>query len=122
MEWTISFLSDQQIVVIKTRGEADGPSSLEMVKSLSKAMAQHKAARCLIDHSDISSVSGDTPGIYYRPQRLGEMGVPTEIKIAEVVLPAHRQHFGFLKVVCQNYGFSFRMFDDRESAIEWLTK
>ena len=122
MEWTVSFLPDQQIVVIQTRGVADETSSLEMAKSLSKTMAQHKAMRCLIDHSAISSVSGGTVGVYYRPRRLSQIGVPSKIKIAEVVLPAHREHFGFLETVCQNYGFSFRIFNDRESAIQWLTK
>jgi len=43
MEWTISHLSDQKIVVIRTHGVADKTSSLEMTKSISKAMAEYKA-------------------------------------------------------------------------------
>jgi hypothetical protein len=122
MEWTISFLSDQQIVIIQTHGVADEASSLEMVKSVSKTMSQYKTMRCLIDHSALSAVSGSTIKIYYRPQELSEMGVPSGIKIAEVVLPAHKEHFGFLETVCRNRGFYFGMFDDRESAIQWLMK
>jgi hypothetical protein len=122
MEWTIYFLSDQQIVVIQTHGVADETSSLEMAKNISKTMAQYKTTRCLVDHSDISSVSGNIVEIYHRPQELGEIGVTSKIKIAEVVLPAHKEHFGFLETVCLNRGFSFCMFDDRESAIQWLTK
>ena len=122
MEWTISFQSDQQIVIIETRGDADGESSLEMAKEISKAMTKYKTKRCLVDHSAINSVSGSSIGIYYRPQKLNRIGIPSEVKIAEVVLPAHREHFGFLKSVCLNYGFSFLIFDDRESAIQWLTE
>jgi hypothetical protein len=122
MEWTISFLPDQQIVVIETHGVADETSSLEMAKSIAKTMAQYKAMRCLVDHSAISSVSGNAVDIYRRPQGLREIGVLSNVRIAEVVLPAHKKHFGFLETVCHNRGFSFCIFDDRESAIQWLTR
>jgi hypothetical protein len=123
VEWTISFLPDKKIVVIQTYGVADETSSIEMAKNISKTMAIHLASRCLIDHSAISSVSGNTIEIYYRPNKLINLGIPfIKIKIAEVVLPAHKEHFGFLETVFRNRGFDFRMFDDRESAIHWLTE
>jgi hypothetical protein len=122
MEWTTSFLPDQQIVVIQTRGVADEASSLEMAKNLAKTMIQYKATRCLIDHSAIASVSSSPVEILYRPRKLAGIGIPSEIKIAEVVLPAHKKHFNTLKNVCQNFGFLFRTFDDQESAIQWLTE
>jgi hypothetical protein len=122
MEWTISVLHDQQILVIQTRGVADETSSIKMAESIAKAMAQYKVMRCLIDHSAISAVTGGTFEIYSRPNELAGIGVPSKVKIAEVVLPAHRAHFGFLETVCRNRGFDFRIFDDREFALEWLTK
>jgi hypothetical protein len=122
MEWTMSFLPDQQTVVIQTQGVADETDSLEMARSIAKTMGQYQAMRCLIDHSAISSVSGTTVGIYDRPQSLREIGIPAKIKIAEVVLPDHQEHFSFLETVCRNRGFSFRIFDDRQSAIQWLMK
>jgi hypothetical protein len=122
VEWTISFLSDKKIVVIQTYGVADETSTVEMAKNISKTMAKHLALRCLIDHSAISSVSGGTVEMYYRPNVLIKIGVPFKIKIAEVVLPAHKKHFGFLETVFRNRGFDFRIFEDRESAIHWLTK
>lgn len=122
MEWTVSFLSNQQIVVIQTHGVADQTSTLEMVKSIPKTMAQYKSTRLLIDHSAISSVSGSIVDIYNRPQELREIGVPSSVKIAEVVLHDHKKHFAFLETVCRNRGFDFLIFDDRKSAIQWLTK
>jgi hypothetical protein len=122
MEWTISFLPDQQVVVIQTQGIADEASSLEMAKNISKAMQEYKVTRCLIDHSAISSVTGDVIKVYNRPRLLRGIGVPRHIKIAEIVLPAHRIHFGFLETVCRNNGFGFSIFNDRESAMEWLIK
>ncbi len=122
MEWKNSFLTDEQIVVIKTFGDADGASSLEMAKSISQTMMQYNTKRCLIDHSALISVSGSSVDIYYRPQGLGNTGISSEIKIAELVNPAHKSHFGFLEYVCRNNGFDFRVFDSREPAMEWLKK
>ena len=122
MEWKVSYLPEQQIAIIQTYGIADEASSLEMAKSISKTMMQYNATRCLIDHSAIISVSGDSVEIYYRPQELSQTGISSKVKIAEVVRPAHKEHFGFLESVCRNRGFSFHVFDDRESAIQWLTK
>jgi hypothetical protein len=122
MKWTVSFLEEQKIVVIQTRGVADGPGSLEMAQTISKTMAPSQAKLCLIDHSALESVSGGPGEIYYRPKGLTDMDVPTGVKIAEVVLAAHREHFRFLETVCRNRGFDFRIFDDRESAIQWLTE
>jgi hypothetical protein len=121
MEWDVSFLPDQQVVVIQTHGDADDISTIEMAKSISKTMAKYKVLRCLIDHSALGSVSG-TAGVYYRPNLLFRMGIPIKLKVAEVVLSAHKDHFAFLATVFRNRGFNFSIFNDRESAMQWLTK
>lgn len=122
MEWTISFLPDHQVVVIQTQGVADEASSIEMAKNISKIMIEHKSTRCLIDHSAIHSVSGSVVNIYNRPQELRKVGISATVKIAEVVLPAHKTHFGFLETVCRNNGFDFCIFNEQGPAIQWLTK
>jgi hypothetical protein len=122
MEWNSSFLQDEQIVVIKTFGNADEKTSMEMAKSISQTMIENKATRCLIDHSALLSVSGSSVDIYYRPQGISNTGIPSDVKIAELVKPAHKSHFGFLEYVCRNNGFDFRVFESREPAIQWLTK
>jgi hypothetical protein len=122
MQWNSSFLQDEQIVVIKTFGDADEKSSMEMAKSISQTMMEYKSTRCLIDHSALLSVSGTSVDIYYRPQGISNTGIPSGVKIAELVKPAHKSHFGFLEYVCRNNGFDFRVFESREPAIQWLTK
>jgi hypothetical protein len=122
MEWKNSLLSDEQIVVIETSGVADESSSMEMAKSISRTMMENNATKCLIDHSALISVSGSSTGIYYRPQGISKTGISSKVKIAEVVKPAHKEHFAFLEFVCRNNGFDFHVFENRESAIQWLTK
>ena len=122
MEWTNSFLPDEQVVVIKTSGIADGPGSLEMAKSIATTMQQYKTSRCLIDHSALVAVAGNSSDIYYRPPAISKTGIPSGVKIAELVKPEHKEHFGFLEFVCRENGFDFRVFEEREPAIKWLTK
>ena len=120
MEWTISFLSGGQVLLVETKGQADESGSFQMSRVISKAMREHRMALCLIDHSAISSFSGDAIKMYHRSKELNKTGVPYHIKIAEVVHPGYRVHFDFLETVFRNNGFDFSTFDDRESAMQWL--
>jgi hypothetical protein len=122
MEWTVSFLSEEQTVVFQTHGVADEESSFAMVDSIFTTMSQYRALRLLIDHREIESVTGNTFEIYLRPKVIREMGVPPNVKIAELVLPTHREHFGFMETVFQNRNIQFLIFNDRESAMKWLTE
>jgi hypothetical protein len=120
MEWTITYLPEQQIVVFKTEGLADGKSSFEMVNIVAKTMAEYKAIRCLIDHTSLHSVSIRPEDIYSRPQEIRRIGIPPELKIAAIVLPSQREHLWFLETVFRNRNIQYSLFNDRESAIQWL--
>jgi len=120
MEWNATFLPEDRIVVIETSGVGDKESSMEMTKSIVKTMMVHRSTRCLVDHSAIESVTGNTFEIYDRPRSFVKLGVPFKIRMAEVVRREHREHFGFLETVCRNRGFVFQLFIDRESALAWL--
>jgi hypothetical protein len=120
MEWNATFLPEGRIVVIETSGIADKEGSIGMAKSIAKTMIFHGSVRCLVDHSAIQSVTGNSFEIYDRPSLFVKLGVPFKIKIAEVVRMEHREHFAFFETVCRNRGFIFCLFDDRESALEWL--
>jgi hypothetical protein len=122
MEWTISFLPETQIVVYKTQGVANGKSSFKMVENIAKTMTEYKAVRCLIDHTSLRSVSSRTEDIYSRPKEIREIGIPPELKIASIVLPSQREYFWFLKTVLRNRNIQYNLFNDRESAIQWLTQ
>lgn len=120
MEWTTSFLSAEKIVLIETSGCADATGSLEMANNIRKEMMKYKSFRCVIDHRKITSVSGKAVEIYDRPRKFLGIRIPINVKIAEVVLPEHKEFFRFLETVCLNRGFSFKIFDSREAAIAWL--
>lgn len=122
MEWTITLNEEEQYAEIVTSGIADRDGSLDMVKAIPLALRKTKTKKILIDHRNISSISGRTIEIYHRPTEFKEIGVIRGIKVAEIVKPEHKEFFDFFETVCVNRGFTFSIFDDRKSALEWLLK
>ena len=120
MEWTITLNEEDQYAEIVTSGVADKNGSLAMAKAISTALNKIKTTRILIDHRNISEVSGSATEIYYRPKELKEIGMVQEIKVAEVVKEEHKAFFKFFETVCVNSGYRFSIFYDRKPAIEWL--
>lgn len=122
MEWKITLNEEKQYAEIVTRGIADKDGSLDMAKEISTFMPKNRVTKALIDHSNISSVSGRPVQMFRRSKEFNEIGVIPGIKIAEVVKPEHKEFFDFLETVCANRGFLFSIFNDRKSALEWLLK
>lgn len=122
MEWTIILHEDKHYAEVVTNGIADQDGSLAMVKAISTALSKTNIKRVLIDHRNISKVSGGIVDIYNRPMKFEEMGVLQYVKVAEVVKPEHRKFFDFLETVCVNRGYDFSIFEDEKGALEWLQK
>jgi hypothetical protein len=122
MEWTISLNEDGQYAAVVTGGSADNVGSLAMVKAISTTLGGTKIKRVLIDHRNISNISGSIVDVYNRPKAFEEIGVFQNIKVAEVVKPEHRKFFDFLETVCVNRGYDFSIFEDEKDALEWLLK
>lgn len=120
MEVNISYLSEDQIVVVKTRGDADANSSSEMVKSIMTAMKEHQCIRCLLDHTEIRFVAGKTIEVFNRPEEIKSTGMPLNVKLAAVIPDRYKDHFRFLETVCTNRGISYRVFANENSAKNWL--
>jgi hypothetical protein len=120
MEWEIIVHKDKKFVEIITKGFADKESSLEMAKNISETMRNLRFTRALVDHRNISSVSGAVIEVYERPKLFRIIGVLLGIKIAEIINPDHLKHFQFLETVCRNQGFKFSIFYERPDAIKWL--
>jgi hypothetical protein len=120
MEWTITQHTDDGYAEIVTQGIADKESSLAMAKACSDELRKSNITKILIDHSNISKVSGGIVDVYNRPKEMKKIGVSFDIKIAEIVRPEHKEFFKFLETVAVNRGFQFSIFLDREAALHWL--
>jgi hypothetical protein len=120
MEWEITINNEHKYVEIVTKGSADNDSSIKMAKSLSETMRKHRITKALIDHRDITNVSGSVIEVYDRPKLFKIIGVILGIKIAEIINPEHLDHFKFLETVCINQGYRFSKFYEKQKALEWL--
>lgn len=120
MEFNISYNEEDQIVVVKTHGDADAKSSSEMVQNIMMAMKEHRSLRCLLDHTEIHFVTGKTIEVFNRPDVIKNTGMPLNVRLAAVIPESYREHFDFLETVCNNRGISYRVFANGKSATNWL--
>jgi hypothetical protein len=122
MEWQISFLEAEQVVVIETSGEVDTEASLGMVSDGLAAAKQRDWRRVLVDHRGISGLNVSTVDVYERPGKLRALGVGPNFRVAEVVPDTHVRDFAFLETVARNRGVHLVVFSDREAALRWLVQ
>ncbi len=120
MEWTITVNEENQYIEVVTSGIADLDGSLNMAKAIPLALSNYKIKKILIDHRNITSVSGRVADVYSRQKQFQDMGVVQGIKIAEVIRPEHADFFKFFELVCINRGYLFSVFNEKESALGWL--
>ncbi len=122
MEWEIKIYKDPNYIEIVTQGVADNNDTLQMAFAIAEAMRKNKLTRALIDHRNITKVTGEIVEVYNRPKLFRLIGVVLGIKIAEVINPEHAGHFKFLETICDSRGYKLSVFKDREPAMEWLLK
>jgi hypothetical protein len=120
MDWEIIIHEKNKYIEVITSGHADRDGSLKMATAITENMRNHRINRALIDHRNISEVSGNITDIYHRPKIMRIIGAIFKIKIAEIIKIEHINHFQFLETVYENQGFKFSIFQDREKAINWL--
>ena len=120
MDWEITIHEDKEYIEIVTHGHADKDGSMNMARVISETMRKNKINKALIDHSNLTGVSGKVVDVYQRPTLFKIIGVILGIKIAEVVRPEHIVHFRFFETVCINRGYKFSIFHNKASALTWL--
>ena len=122
MEWEIRIHNEDNYIEVITKGVAGKAGSLNMAKTITETMRQHRITRVLIDHRNIESISGEIIEIYNRPKLLKMIGIILGVKIAEIIKPDHIKHFSFFETVCINQGFRISIFQENLPALEWLLK
>ena len=120
MEWELIVHKKDKYIEIITQGIADNDGSINMAKCITETMRKNRITKGLIDHRNITGISGNTIDIYYRPKALKLLGLILGVKIAEVIKPEHIEHFRFFETVCRNQGFALSIFQEKKKALEWL--
>jgi hypothetical protein len=122
MEWELIAHKEGKYIEIITRGTADYDGSLNMAKIITETMRNDRITKVLIDHRNITGISGKTIEIYNRPKALRLLGLLLGVKIAEIIKPEHIEHFRFLETVSKNQGFKLSIFQEKTEALKWLLR
>lgn len=120
MDWVITIDEKKHFIEVITRGIADKDGSLEMARIIAKTMMHHRFTKAIIDHRNITGVSGKVIDVYERPNLLRFIGMILGIKLAAIINPDHLEHFTFLETVSANHGYQYFVFYDRTNALKWL--
>lgn len=120
MEWDATLHEEPRYLEIVTRGVADGPGSARMAKAIQETMRSAHLTRVLIDHRAITAVEGSILELHDRPKTFHLLGVLLRIRIAELILPEHREHFRSFESFCTSRGFKVGIFYQRDAALTWL--
>jgi hypothetical protein len=120
MEWKIEIKGNKQYVEVITSGIADKDGSLNMAKAIAHTMRTNRITKALIDHRNLTGVTGDTLDIYKRPKLFPIIGMLLKVRVAEIIKPEHRDHFRFFETVCINKGYQISIFQNKEQARSWL--
>jgi len=117
-EWTITYLNDEDILVIKTKGAMRSTDSNEMVRAIVDAAAKHQCLKHLVDYREMEFEF--RPMEYYeRPSVVEKLGVTRAFRTAMVFRQLTKETI-FMETVFQNRGYQFRHFTDILEAKAWL--
>jgi hypothetical protein len=120
MKLEITLHADDHYIEIVTKGVLNKESSLDMAKTIAGTMRHHRVTKALVDHRNVTLISGNLIDVYERPGIFRIIGVILGIRIAEIINEEDREHFKFLETVSQNQGYRFSVFYDKSKAVEWL--
>jgi hypothetical protein len=120
MKWEFFFNEKENVLSVKTYGIYDLTTKMELMKECLAVIEKKNCRQCLIDNSEIKSTRIEFMEIYSMPEKFTKLGMPRNLRIAEVYSAKHKKDFNFLEVICHNNGYWLSVFSDVESALRWL--
>lgn len=121
MSWDISVVKEEGIIYAVASGEITMGLALQMTAEGLKLAIKHRITLFLVDlrtsTSDISTVQ-----IYRLPTILETLGLSRDRRIALVIPsdPADPADYRFYQTVSKNRGFMIGLFEEPDSARQWL--
>lgn len=118
MEWTIDYLSKENLLFIKTRGIMTRDSANTYVKEVFETANRHQCDRQLVDHRE-TAFSFSIHDYYERPGINQQLGLSHRWRIA-MVFKEMDENTNFMETVFRNRGYNFRQFDNIDEARTWV--
>lgn len=121
MVWRIQYLSDRNVVLVKTQG--DIPYE-ELLKQFSDAvrLAQKNNTNCYLFDDTELHINVSTLDIYDIPKMILATEISRSSRIAVAISPEENriEDYQFLETVCVNQGLNVKIFSEMDKAYNWL--
>ena len=117
-EWKITYLADENILYLKSKGQMDVPSANAMVKEFADVARQYQCNRHLIDHREMVFLL-NLPEFFERPAINEQLGISRLFRVA-MVFSQLDENTMFMENVFRNRGYNLRHFTDIDEAKRWL--
>ena len=116
----IEYIEDKDIVLLRTSGTYELEKEVETLKKMATKLKEHNCNRCIFDHRE-TNVIARTVESYERPAIYEDLWGDRTISAA-IVFRELNDDSQFLENVCRNRGWNVRIFDDYDTAIDWLSE
>lgn len=122
LTWTLSYEADARILAIQAGGVLDLASAERLRREATDRFRELGCTRVLLDYRGLDGEVLGTLDIYNLPKVYQAWGIGRDMRMAVLVAGVGAQNLGFFETVCQNNGFSVRVFAGEAEARTWLTR
>jgi len=122
MPWDVEYLADEKIISIVNEGSVTYKDYEEQTIKALELEKKHNMHLFLSDNSKATNTA-TVFEIFHLPSLYDRLGAQRINKLA-IILPKppyNNEEYEFYETICINRGWNVKLFQDRQSAIEWLT-
>jgi hypothetical protein len=125
MKYSVA-LDASEFIIAAAAGEWDAAADDEFVRTIVRAVAESRCPRILLDIRDLTNIDLSTLRLYDRARMLHERrrnNPGARARVAILHAPAdedNRESYQFFEDTARNRGLPYRLFEDREAALDWL--
>jgi hypothetical protein len=116
----ITYLEDKGVVQLRTSGTYEMEAEVETLERMAAELRKHNCNKCIFDHRE-TDVIARTMTSYDRSALYEEIWGDRSTRAA-IVFKELNEDFRFLETVLRNRGWSVRIFDDYDAAMDWLSE
>ncbi|MEF8824513.1 MAG: STAS/SEC14 domain-containing protein [Desulfohalobiaceae bacterium] len=120
MKYELSYDAERDVIAGRVSGALDPAEVRQMAAEFARLARTHGCLRLLNDLGE-AGTSYSALYVYTMPKMVHEHGGMTSCWRA-LVVPGDSEVLSFLESVAQTIGETVRVFTDRESAMEWLSR
>jgi hypothetical protein len=120
MEFEVSQSEDRPYLIVTAFEALTADIQRRMMQAVAERMAEQGIKAVLVDVSSVRNVATVHENFNFANYEANQLDFPRHSRVAILVDPDDHSH-NFIETVFQNAGYSCRIFQDEDSAIEWLT-